>query len=92
MRIVCEMGRYYADKIRGATYVAKARASKAQADKDEAIAYLTRASEHYKTYVSRANANHMTEIWFNRVGNLDLEAQIKDTETDIEIARQVVVD
>ena len=28
IRIVCEMGRYYADKIRGSTYVALARKSK----------------------------------------------------------------
>ena len=36
--IICEMGRYYADKIRGSTYVALARQSKKTDDKDKAVA------------------------------------------------------
>ena len=92
VKIICEIGRMYADKIGGTAYVAKARTTRKQADKDAAIAFLTKATEHYKTYVDRANANHMTKVWFNRVGNLDLEAQIKYAEADVEIARQVVVD
>lgn len=92
IRIINEMGRYYADKIRGATFVALARASKTAADKEKAVAALTRAADHYKTYVDLVTANHLNKIWFNRVGNLDFKKQIKDAQADIEIARQVVVD
>ena len=46
--IVCEMGRYYADKIRGSTYVALARESKKTSDKFKAVELLTEAAEHYK--------------------------------------------
>lgn len=92
IRIINEMGRYYADKIRGATFVALARKSKKAADKEKAVAALTCAAEHYKTYVDLVTANHINEIWFNRVGTLNFKEQIKDAEADIEIARQVVVD
>ena len=89
IRIVCEMGRYYADKIRGATHVAVARKSKKKADKDKAVAALTRAAAHYKTYVDLVTANHIGRVWFNRVGILDWKKQIADAMADIEIAREL---
>jgi hypothetical protein len=92
IRIINEMGRYYADKIRGSTFVALARKSKTVADKEQAVAALTVAADHYKTYVDLVTDNHLNKIWFNRVGNLDFKKQIKDAQADIEIARQVLVD
>ena len=89
--IVCEMGRYYADKIRGATYVALARHSKKAADKDQAIKVLTQAAEHYKKYVKLVTANHVNQIWFNRVGTLNFEKQIYYALADIEIAKEIDV-
>ena len=89
IKAICEMGRYYADKIRGATYVAMARDSKKTADKGRAIETLTRAAEHYQTYVDRLTTNHLNQIWFNRVGILDFKQQIEDAVADIEIARQI---
>ena len=91
IKIVCEMGRYYADKIRGATYVALARESKDEADKDTAVAALTRAADHYKAYVSLVTANHTHEIWFNRVGTLNFKNQIEDAMRDIEFANEIEV-
>ena len=91
IRIICEMGRYYADKIRGATYVARARKTKKKVDKKDAIEALTKAAEHYKAYVNLVTANHTNRIWFNRVGNLDFTKQIKDALFDIEIAKRIEV-
>ena len=89
IKIICDLGRYYADKIRGATYVAMARDSKKTADRDRAVATLTRAAEHYKRYVDRVTANNLNQIWFNRVGILNFQNQIADAVADIEIARQI---
>ncbi len=91
INIICEMGRYYADKIRGSTYVAKARESKKTEDKEQAIKLLTQAAEHYKKFVSLVTANHVKEIWFNRVGTLNFENQIADALADIDIARKIEV-
>lgn len=90
--IICEMGRYYADKIRGATYVAVARQSKEMADKEKAVDALTQAADHYQNYVRLVGGNHVSKIWLNRVGILDFEKQIADVLADIEIANQVLTD
>ena len=87
--IVCEMGRYYADKIRGSTYVALARESKKTSDKFKAVELLTEAAEHYKKYVLLVTANHVGQIWLNRVGILNFENQIVDALADIEIAKAI---
>jgi len=92
IRIICEMGSYYADKIRGATYVARARQSKEKSDKDMAVAALTQAAEHYKAYVELVTANHLNQIWFNRVGTLNFKKQVQDALNDIEIANQIKVE
>jgi hypothetical protein len=91
IRTVCEMGRYYADKIRGATYVALARETRSGADREKAIAALSRAVGHYKGYVTLVTANHVGQIWFNRVGTLNFENQIDDAEHDLNLARQIQV-
>ena len=85
------MGRYYADKIRGSTYVAMARESQKSADKEQAVNALTQAAEHYKAFVSLVTANHVNEIWFNRVGTLNFKNQIADALADIDIARKIEV-
>ena len=89
IRIINEMGRYYADKIRGSTYVALARRSGKKADKQNAVNALTDAAAHYQQYVERVTANHINKIWFNRVGNLDFKKQVEDALADIEIAKQI---
>lgn len=89
--IICEMGRYYADKIRGSTYVAMARANKKQADKDMAVKLLIQASVHYNKYVILSSANHVNKLWLSRVGRVDFEVQKEDVLADIEIARKIEV-
>lgn len=91
IKIVCEMGRYYADKIRGSTYFALAGSTKRQADKDKAVDALSQAADHYKSYVDRVTANHVGQIWFNRVGTLNFSKQIEDALRDIQFAKQIEV-
>jgi hypothetical protein len=91
IRIICEMGRYYADKIRGSTFVALARKSEDKADKDKAVTALAQAADHYKAYVALVTANHTSQIWFNRVGTLNFRNQIEDAMLDIEFAKQIEV-
>jgi hypothetical protein len=91
INVICEMGRYYADKIRGSTYVARARASKTQTDKDMAVKALTEAAEHYNKYVSRVTASHVKQLWLSRVGTVDFEKQKADVLADIEIAKTIAV-
>ncbi|TWU31139.1 beta-N-acetylhexosaminidase family protein [Novipirellula artificiosorum] len=91
IKTVCEMGQYYADKIRGATYVALARESKDKVDKDKAVVALTRAADHYKAYVALVTANHTKEVWFNRVGTLNFKDQIEDAMLDIGFANEIEV-
>jgi len=89
INIICEMGRYYADKIRGATYVAMARKSKKQADKEKAVDLLIQASVHYNKYVMLAAANHVTKLWLSRVGRVDFEKQKRDVLLDVETAKGI---
>ncbi len=89
IRIICEMGRYFADKIRGSAYVALARKSRKKDDKAKAVDALTKAAEHYKKFVALVTANHIDEVWTNRVGTLNWKNQIADAMRDIEIAREI---
>ncbi len=91
IRIVCEMGRYYADKIRGVTYFAKATESKDGADKKQSIAALTQAADHYKAYVQLLTSSHINRIWFNRVGIMDFKNQVQYAELDIQYAKNLEV-
>jgi hypothetical protein len=90
--IISEMGRYYADKIRGATYVAMARSSKKKADKEKAVDYLIQASVHYNKYVQLSNKNHTNNLWLSRVGRVDLDIQKLEAIADIDIAKAIVVE
>ncbi|MEO0453843.1 MAG: carbohydrate-binding family 6 protein [Verrucomicrobiota bacterium] len=91
IEIIGWMGKFYADQIRGATYVALARKSKKQADKDKAIEALKRAAKSYQKYVELVTATRLNRIWFNRVGYLDFKAQVQDAIDQIEIARELEV-
>jgi hypothetical protein len=92
IRIVCEMGRYYAAKIRGASYVALCRETKKPAHRQAAIKALSQAVKHWKRFTERALANHHNPLWTNRVGHVDWRKQFQDVEADLAIARGLPVD
>jgi iron uptake system EfeUOB component EfeO/EfeM len=72
-----------------------ARASKNASDKqqakDKAIAALTQAADHYKTYVRLVTNNHVGKLWLSRVGTVNFELQTADVMADIEIAKNIDV-
>jgi hypothetical protein len=87
IRTVCHLGRYYAEKIRGATHLALCRDTEDPNQRKASVASLTRASEHWKAFADLATSNYHNPLWMNRVGILDWNKLRQDVETDIEIAR-----
>ncbi|MFX0101676.1 MAG: carbohydrate-binding family 6 protein [Candidatus Hodarchaeota archaeon] len=85
IRIICAMGHYYAEKIRGSTWVAIADETNNKNDGIKAIEALSRAAEHYKNFVNLATTNHHNPLWTNRVGHVDWEKQVDDVMGDIEV-------
>ncbi|TWT83345.1 hypothetical protein CA13_48100 [Planctomycetes bacterium CA13] len=88
IQIICHLGLYYADKIRGATEVALFRKSKAPDAQQKAIAHLTDAAEHFKAYADLAAEHHHKPLWTNRVGYVDWEKTYQYVLDDIRIAGQ----
>jgi hypothetical protein len=86
IRIVSHLGRYYADKIRGATQVALARESGSLAARDRAVAHLVDAARHWHDYASLALAHHKNPLWTNRVGYVDWKRNYQHVLEDIRIA------
>ena len=69
--------------------MAARKKSRKKADKDKAVTALTDAAAHYRAYVGLVTANHIDQIWFNRVGILNWQKQISDVMADIEIAKEL---
>ncbi len=89
--IIAEMGHYYAEKIRGSTYVALARQTMKNEDKNKAIQSLTDASALYSKFIKLIGANHVNRVWTSRVGTVDYEKLTEDVLADIEIAKNIQV-
>ena len=84
---VSYMGKYYAHKIAGSTYLALYRSSKKQSDQDKAIRELSQALEYWKKYSSNAMEYNVNPIWTNRVGYVDWIKTTQWVEEDIELAK-----
>jgi hypothetical protein len=82
---MAHLGNYYAEKILGATQLALYDATGAPERKQEAIAHLTRALDHWKRYAAVATAQYKPQL-FNRVGNVDLNALTAKVSADIAMA------
>ena len=82
------LGKYYAHKIAGSTYVAMYRESGEKADQNHAIDELTEALQYWQKYAAAASEQNINPLWTNRVGYVDW---IKTTEWvahDIEMAKE----
>ncbi|TWU33367.1 carbohydrate-binding family 6 protein [Novipirellula artificiosorum] len=86
IKIVSELGAYYADKIRGATELASFRNSPTPASNQKAIRHLVDAARHFHAYVSLATQDHLNPLWTNRVGIVDWKQTYAYTLQDIRIA------
>jgi hypothetical protein len=81
------LGRYYADKIHGATYLAQFRKTSELEDRSQAEDDLRRAAQWWTRYVALATAQYKNPLWTNRVGYVDWDALTREVQKDIEIAR-----
>ncbi len=73
------LGRYYAEKIRGAVDLAMGR-------KDSAVGHLETALGHWRKYAAVYASQYKPQL-LNRVGFVDIEALTAKVAEDIEIAR-----
>jgi hypothetical protein len=82
------LGRYYADKIHGATCLARFRQTKEIEDYSQAEDDLRRAAQWWARYVALARSQYRNPLWTNRVGYVDWDALTKEVQGDIELARR----
>ncbi|NND07279.1 MAG: carbohydrate-binding family 6 protein [Saprospiraceae bacterium] len=87
IKTIAHMGKYYAHKIAGSTYVALYRKSRDQTDQEKAVVELTMALEAWKQYVGLAMEQNINPIWTNRVGIVDWQKTTQLVEEDIALAK-----
>ena len=88
IRTVSFLGKYYAHKTAGSTYVALYRETKDEENKKRAVDELTKALDVWKKYTEQALAQNKNPLWTNRVGIVDWQELTSWVEQDIEIAKQ----
>jgi hypothetical protein len=81
------LGRYYAEKIRGATELALFRATRKPIHQHRAIAHLEKAAGFAQNYATRHGGFNAATIWTNRVGHVDFAEFTAGARRDVEIAR-----
>jgi len=65
------LGKYYAHKIKAATYLAIFRESLQKEWQDKAIEELNVSAGYWRHYATLALSNYQNPLWTNRVGNVD---------------------
>ncbi|NND07636.1 MAG: carbohydrate-binding family 6 protein [Saprospiraceae bacterium] len=88
IKTIAYLGKYYANKIDGATQLALYRATDEGYYQEKAVAHLRTAKEYWIDYAETANAQNVNPIWTNRVGHVDWMKAIDFTTMDVEIARE----
>jgi hypothetical protein len=86
IRIVAELGSYYADKIRGASQLAIFREHEEPEAQRRAVAHLVDAARHWHSYACLALEHHKNPLWTNRVGHVDWKRNYQHVLEDIRIA------
>jgi len=89
---VAYLGKYYAYKISGSTYVALYRETKDETYQQKAIEELTMALGFWKKYASKALEQNKNPLWTNRVGIVDFEQITEWVALDINIASETIKD
>lgn len=80
------LGKYYAQKIRGAVYLYSYRSGGSQSDKDASVDHLERALTMWKNYATAATANYRPQF-LSKTRIVDWIALTDDVRRDIEIAK-----
>jgi hypothetical protein len=81
------LGKYYAHKIAGSTYVAMYRQTKDTRFQNLAVAELTKALDFWIKYTDKALQQNNNPLWTNRVGVVDWKEITNWVKDDIEIAK-----
>ena len=81
------LGRYYADKIRGAVELQSYRMSGGPEHKDAAVCWLLQAEQEWEAYAAAATANYQPQF-LSKTRVIDWWALLEDVRHDTDIARQ----
>ena len=84
------LGKYYAHKIAGSTFVALYRESKDETYQEKAVTELTTALEFWKQYTASSAEQTINPLWTNRVGYVDWENLNQWAADDILIAKEAL--
>ncbi len=87
IKVIGHLGKYYAHKISGSTYVALCRETKDNKDKELAIQELSLALAYWEKFVALAMEQHINPVWMNRVMDVNWVELTEDAKADIEIAK-----
>lgn len=88
IKTVSFLGKYYAHKIEGATYLALYRKSDEKEYQKLAVKSLEEALVYWEKYISQAMSQNHNPLWTNRVGIVDWKQITEWVKKDIEIAKQ----
>jgi hypothetical protein len=86
------LGKYYAFKIEGATYLHMCREMTDQRSEHQqmAIGKLSKAAGFWLKYAALAKQNYVNPLWTNRVGVVDWDQISQWTEDDINMAKSAL--
>lgn len=85
IRTIAWLGKYYGDKIQGATALAMYRATKDPSYQREAIAALASALGYWNKYVALSKMQYRNPFLTNRVGHIDWNKLTEGVKNDIVI-------
>ena len=80
------LGRYYAEKVRGAAYLGLFDLTTHEQDRQESLVHLRKAVGHWQRYASAYTVQYEQPKLYNRVGWVDIPALLKEVENDVLIA------
>lgn len=88
MEAIAHLGRYYADKIRGAAALAVFRADARQAAYHrQAVTYLTEAVKDWEAYARVATAHYRPQL-FSRTHYMDWDRLLDDVRQEVQTVRR----
>lgn len=84
------LGKYYAHKIEGATYLALYRETQNVEYQSDAVENLRHALVYWKKYAEAVQLQNKNPLWTNRVGYVDFQIITGWVAQDIEMANELV--
>ncbi len=82
------LGNYYAEKIRGATYIALYDTTGIASEQETAISHLEKTLGHWKSYSDIYTKQYVQPVKYGRAGLVDIPGKLTDeVEKDIEMAK-----